>query len=149
MSRARTVSEERRMGVPRRAVETVVVGAGHSGLIVSRLLSQAGREHLVVERRSSLGGGWQDRWDAFRLVSPNWITSVPGFDYRGTDPDGFMPRDEIVEHFRAYAEAIKAPVELDTDVTKLVPLENGAARFRLTTSRGDIDAHSVIVAGGP
>lgn len=137
------------MGVARRAVETVVVGAGHSGLIVSRLLSQAGREHLVVERRSSLGGGWQDRWDAFRLVSPNWITSVPGFDYRGTDPDGFMPRDEIVEHFRAYAEAIKAPVELDTDVTKLVPLENGAARFRLTTSRGDIDAHSVIVAGGP
>jgi putative flavoprotein involved in K+ transport len=137
------------MGVARRAVETVVVGAGHTGLIVSRLLSEAGREHLVLERRPSLGGGWQDRWDAFRLVSPNWITSVPGFDYRGTDPDGFMPRDDIVDHFRAYADAIKAPVELETDVTKLVPLEDGAGRFRLTTSRGDIDAHSVIVAGGP
>jgi len=137
------------MRVARRAVETVVVGAGHSGLIVSRLLSQVGREHVVLDRRSSLGGGWQDRWDAFRLVSPNWITSVPGFDYRGDDPDGFMPRDEIVDHFRAYAAAIRAPVELDTDVTRLISLDDGAARFRLTTSHGEIDARSVIVAGGP
>src|SRR5437667_104467 len=73
-----------------RSVESVVVGAGHSGLIVSRLLAQAGREHVVLDRRSTLGGGWQDRWDAFCLVSPNWTTSVPGFDYRRSDPDGFM-----------------------------------------------------------
>jgi len=89
-----------------RSVETAVVGAGHAGLIASGLLRSAGREHIVLERRSTLGGGWQDRWDEFRLVSPNWTTSVRGFPYRGPDPDGFMPRDEIVDHFRAYAGAI-------------------------------------------
>ena len=137
------------MSVESRSIETVVVGAGHAGLIVSRLLGQAGREHVLLDRRSTLGGGWQDRWDAFRLVSPNWTATVPGFAYRGDDPDGFMPRDEIVAHFRAYAESIAAPVELETDVTRLVPLDYGAARFRLTTSRGTIDARDVIVAGGP
>lgn len=65
-------------------VHTVIVGVGHSGLMMSRLAGQAGREHVVVDRRPTLGGGWQDRWDAFRLVSPNWTTSVPGFDYRGS-----------------------------------------------------------------
>lgn len=132
-----------------RAVETVVVGAGQAGLVMSRLLREAGREHLVVDRRAVLGGGWLDRWDAFRLVSPNWTTTVPGLDYGGDDPDGFMPRDEIVDHFRRYAATIAAPIELETDVSRLVPLHSGPARFRLTTSRRTIDAREVIVAGGP
>ena len=91
---------------------------------MSRLLTEAGREHVVLDRRSTLGGGWQDRWDAFQLVSPNWTASVPGFDYRGDDPDGFMARDDVVDHFRAYADAISAPVQLDTDVTRLIALRS-------------------------
>ena len=133
-----------------RSVETVVVGAGHAGLIVSGLLRAGGREHVVLDRRSTLGGGWQDRWDDFRLVSPNWLLSVDGFPYRGPDPDGFAPRDEIVDHWRAYAAAIEAPVELQTEVTSLTGAEpGGAARLRLETSRGPILARSVVVAGGP
>ncbi|HXX59955.1 MAG TPA: NAD(P)-binding domain-containing protein, partial [Candidatus Sulfotelmatobacter sp.] len=132
-----------------RKVETVIVGAGQAGLIVSDLLRHAGREHVLLDRRASLGGGWQDRWDAFRLVSPNWTTSVAGFPYRGSEPDGFMARDELIDHFRAYAAAISAPVELATDVTALDAAITGASRFRLTTSRGPILARNVIVAGGP
>jgi putative flavoprotein involved in K+ transport len=132
-----------------RSVETVVVGAGQAGLLASHLLTQAGREHVVLERRATLGGGWQDRWDGFCLVSPNWTASVPGLDYSGTDPDGFMPRDELISHWRRYAATIDAPVETDTDVTVLTALDDGPARFRLTTSRGTIDARDVIVAGGP
>lgn len=133
-----------------RTVETAVVGAGQAGLVASSPLSRAGRDHVLFDRREALGGGWQDRWDAFRLVSPNWTTSMPGFAYRGADPDGFMPRDEIVDHFRAYAAAIAAPVELKTEVTRLAALPGSdAARFRLETSNGPIDARSVIVAGGP
>jgi putative flavoprotein involved in K+ transport len=117
---------------------------------MSRLLSLGGRDHVVLERRATLGGGWQDRWDAFRLVSPNWTTSMPGFGYRGSDPDAYMPRDEIVDHFRAYASSISAPVELETDVTSLVAAPGpGAARFRVETSKGAIDAVEVIVANGP
>ncbi len=133
-----------------RAVETVVVGAGQAGLLMSWHLRQAGREHVVLDRRSTPGGGWQDRWDAFRLVGPNWMVSMPGFAYRGDEPDAFMARDELIDHFRSYATAIDAPVELDTDVQSLAPLDGaGAARVRLTTSKGSIDARSVIVAGGP
>jgi len=106
-----------------RRIDVVVVGAGQAGLLASHFLSRAGREHVVLDRRSSLGGGWQDRWDAFRLVSPNWTTTVPGFAYRGDEPDGFMSRDELVEHWRAYASAIEAPVELETDVTRLVAVD--------------------------
>lgn len=134
-----------------RSVDTVIVGAGQAGLVMSRLLSDAGREHVVLDRRSTLGGAWQDRWDAFRLVSPNWTVSVPGLDYQGGEPDGYMPRDELIAHWRRYADVIGAPVELETDVTALAAVDPGgaAARFRLATSRGAIEARSVVVAGGP
>lgn len=133
-----------------RSIDTVVVGAGQAGLLASWHLAQAGREHVVLERRSTLGGGWQDRWDAFRLVGPNWMVGMPDHPYRGDDPDGFMPRDQIVDHFRGYGQAIAAPVELETDVTALDATDGpGTTRYRLTTSRGSIDARSVVVAGGP
>ena len=77
------------------AVDVLVVGAGHAGLAMSSFLTAAGREHLVVDRRETLRGNWQDRWDEFTLVTPNWTSSFPGRKYDGTDPDGFMGRDEI------------------------------------------------------
>ena len=45
------------MSGSRTSVETVVIGAGHAGLIASWHLGQAGREHVVLERRPTLGGG--------------------------------------------------------------------------------------------
>jgi putative flavoprotein involved in K+ transport len=91
-----------------RSIDTVVVGAGQAGLVMSRLLQDAGRDHVVVERRETLGGGWQDRWDGFQVVSPNFVSGLPGFPYEGPDPDGFMTRDEIIGRMRSYADVIGA-----------------------------------------
>jgi putative flavoprotein involved in K+ transport len=138
------------VGSRTRSIDTVVVGAGQAGLVASWHLRQLGREHLLLDRRSTLGGGWQDRWDSFQLVSPNWTVSLPGLAYRGGTPDGFMPRDELVDHFRAYAAAIDAPIELETEVRRLVPLDvAGSARFRVETNHGRIEARQVVVAAGP
>jgi putative flavoprotein involved in K+ transport len=133
-----------------RSVDTVVVGAGQAGLLMSWHLRQAGREHVVLDRRPALGGGWQDRWDAFCLVGPNWMLEMPGSGPID-DPDGFMSRDELVAHFRRYGAAIEAPVELGVDVTGLSAADDGAKadRFALRTSAGPIRARNVVVAGGP
>ncbi len=134
------------MSLPPRT-ETVVVGAGQAGLAMSRFLSRSGRDHVVLERRATLGGGWQDRWDRFRLVTPNWTASFPDQPYDGDDPDGFMARDEIVRRVAGYAGVIDAPVHLETEVARLAARPSGG--FRLTTSAGDIDANEVVVATGP
>ncbi|MGH2467524.1 MAG: NAD(P)-binding domain-containing protein [Candidatus Limnocylindrales bacterium] len=129
------------------AVETAIIGAGQCGLAASHFLSQAGREHLVLEARQTLGGGWQDRWDAFRLVTPNWISSLPGFAFEGPEPDGFMARDGIVGRIARYAEVVGAPVVLGTRVTRLFAAGSGSG-FRLETSGGSMQAQHVIVACG-
>ncbi len=126
-------------------VETVIVGAGQAGLTMSWHLQQAGREHVLLERRSALGGGWQDRWDAFRLVGPNWTTSFPGDSYDGDDRDAFMPRGEIIARVAGYAGTIAAPVVLDAGVERLGAVDGG---FEIETTQGRVGAASVIVATG-
>jgi putative flavoprotein involved in K+ transport len=128
-------------------MDTVVIGAGQAGLIMSWHLQRAGRDHVVLDRRASLGGGWQDRWDEFVLVGPNWTTGLPGFPYEDGDPDGFMPRDAVAARMRRYAAVIGAPVQTSTAVTRLAT-GGSNRRFRLETSQGPIDAASVVVATG-
>ena len=131
-----------------RSIDTVVIGAGQAGLTMSWHLRQAGRPHVVLERRETLGGSWQDRWDGFRLVGPNWTTSLPGYPYDGPDPDGFMGRDAVAGRIRKYAEVIGAPVHRATEVRHLTAARGGDRRFHLDTSAGPIGADDVIVATG-
>jgi putative flavoprotein involved in K+ transport len=127
------------------SVEVAVIGAGQAGLSLSYELTHAGIEHVVLER-ARVGESWRRRWDSFCLVTPNWSMRLPGGQYDGDDPDGFMARDEIVDHFVRYAERFAAPVRAGVDVRALQ--RDGSDGFRLRTTSGDIRAAQVVVASG-
>ena len=116
-------------------VDVAVVGAGQAGLAVSHELTQHGIEHVVLER-GRVGQTWRDRWESFCLVTPNWSVQLPGYSYDGTDPDGFMPRDEMVAFFERYADAIGAPVREGVDVRGI---ERSDGRFVLDSSVGKLE----------
>jgi len=125
--------------------QVVVVGAGQAGLAVSRELVSAGVDHVVLERKK-VGQAWRSRWDSFCLVTPNWTMSLPGFPYRGTDPEGFVLRDEIVGNLERFAHSFRAPVREHVEVQTLEPGAQGG--FLLKTSAGEIDAPTVVLATG-
>jgi putative flavoprotein involved in K+ transport len=133
-------------GGTRQDVDTLVIGAGQAGLVMSYWLTHHGVEHLVLDQRSRLGGAWLDRWDSFYLNTPNFSLSLPGMPYEGQDPEGFIPRDAAVEFIRNYAARIAAPVQLDTEVTR-VTLDAGG-RFRVETNQGPRTARNVVLANG-
>jgi putative flavoprotein involved in K+ transport len=133
------------MSLPAR-VKTAVIGAGHAGLTMSWFMAQAERDHVVLDRQASPGGSWGERWDNFRLVTPNWIASFPDHPYDGPDLDGFMTRDEIHARVAAYADSMSAPVTCDTDVRRLMQGAEGG--FQLETTRGTVHADDVVVATG-
>jgi putative flavoprotein involved in K+ transport len=124
---------------------TVVIGAGQAGLAVSHELGKVGVDHLVLER-GRIAQAWRDRWDSFTLVTPNWTLSLPGSSYDGDDPEGHVERDGIVGFLQAYAEQCAGPVHEGIAVDALEP--GSAARFRLTTSEGHVDADTVVVCTG-
>ena len=79
-------------------IDTVVIGAGHAGLAVSHLLTEAGRDHVVLDRGRVAERWRSERWDSLHLLTPRWMTRLPGWRYRGPDQDGFMPVGELVGH---------------------------------------------------
>lgn len=127
------------------AVDVVIVGAGQAGLSLSHELAAAGLDHIILER-GRVGQTWRGRWESFCLVIPNWTVQLPGGRYRADDPDGFMPKSEIVSHLVAYAESFRAPVQEGVTVTSLEPGDNGS--FLLRTSEGEIRARDVVLASG-
>ena len=127
-------------------VETVIIGGGQGGLSVSYFLGKQGREHTVFEKAAQAGSAWRnDRWDSFTLVTPNFAFRLPGAEYDGDQPGGFMPRDEVVRRFEAYVEKYHLPVEFGVQVDSVEP-ENGG--YLVQSSRGALRAKNVVVATG-
>jgi cation diffusion facilitator CzcD-associated flavoprotein CzcO len=123
----------------------IIVGAGQAGLSVSHELSEAGIEHVVLER-GRIGQTWRQRWDSFCLVTPNWTVRLPGRPYDGPDHDGFMPRDQIVAFLEGYARSFRAPVRENVTVTAAE--SSPAGGFILRTTSGDLRSRVLVLATG-
>ena len=127
-------------------IDTVVIGAGHAGLAVSRLLTLAGREHVVLER-GRVGERWRsERWDSLRLLTPAWMTRLPGW-YAGGDPDAYWAAGRFARHLDEYAASFGAPVMAGAGVERLTA--GPAETYDLRTDRATWRARSVVIATGP
>jgi len=128
-----------------RHTTTVVVGAGHSGLAMSRHLAARSIDHVVLER-GGVAHSWRtQRWDSLRLLTPNWMTRLPGFVYRGDDPEGHLGAPEVARLIEDYAAESAAPVLTGTSVTALSADTGG---YTVRTDRGTWRARSVVAATG-
>jgi putative flavoprotein involved in K+ transport len=126
--------------------DTVVIGAGHAGLATSRLLAEAGHDHVVLDRGRVAERWRSERWDSLHLLTPNWMTRLPGWHYRGFDSEGYMAVQDFVAHLEGYAESFDAPVQTGTTVLEVRGVDGG---YRVVTDQGTWSARHVVVATGP
>ena len=128
-----------------RRITTVVIGAGHAGLAMSRCLSERGIDHVVFER-GEVANSWRtERWDSLRLLTPNWQSRLPGFGYAGDDPDGFRTMPEVIAFIDRYAQTIAAPVQTHTRVISVHPTDAG---YLVRTDRGEWHCRTLVIATG-
>jgi putative flavoprotein involved in K+ transport len=99
-----------------------------------------------VLERGEVANSWRcERWDSLRLLTPNWQSRLPGVRYKGADPDGYMTSGEVVELIARFAEHAGAPLRTQTNVTSVRRADDG---YHVTTSDGEIQSRSVIIATG-
>jgi putative flavoprotein involved in K+ transport len=123
----------------------VVIGAGHAGLAMSRRLTERSIDHVVLER-GEVANSWRtERWPSLRLLTPNWQTRLPGHDYAGDDPDGFMPVAEVVATLTRYARLVSAPVRTATAVHAVRASSRG---FEIQANDDLLCARAVVLATG-
>ena len=84
-------------------MDAIVIGAGPGGLATSRELKRRGIEHVVLER-GVVGHTWRTRrWRSFRIVSPNSLNLLPGYEYDGPEPDAFLDTTGLLACLEGYA----------------------------------------------
>ena len=122
-----------------------MIGAGHSGLAMSRYLAERSIDHVVLER-GEVANSWRaERWDSLRLLTPNWQSRLPGHAYQGEDPDGFMTASQVVDFIDGYGRLVSAPVQAATTVTSVRRVDGG---YRVETDQGEWWCRTVVLASG-
>jgi putative flavoprotein involved in K+ transport len=128
-------------------VDTIIIGAGHSGLSIGYCLSQKNRKFIILEKSDSVAPAWRGRWDSFTLVIPNWTLQLPDYAYAGDDPDGFLPRDEVVQYMEGFAATFNPDIRFGTYVTAIEKNPDGTG-FLVRTGEQVFEADNVVVATG-
>lgn len=128
-----------------RFATTIIIGAGQSGLAISRHLSARSIDHVILERGEVANSWLTERWDSLRLLTPNWQTRLPGYAYAGNDPDGFMTMPKVVGFLQRYAELSLAPVMSGTRVTRVRQRDDG---YEVATDQGMWRCRKLVIASG-
>lgn len=131
--------------MPDHATTAVIIGGGHSGLAMSKRLSDRGIDHVVLEQGEVASSWLRQRWDSFTLLTPNWQTCLPGAAYDGDDLDGYMTGPEIAQFIQTYAVAVDAPVRPGTTVTAVRAAGDG---YDVVTDQGSWRCRCVVLAAG-
>jgi putative flavoprotein involved in K+ transport len=127
--------------------DTVIIGGGQAGLAMSYHLSQAGRDHIVVER-ARIAESWRsERWDSLMFQFPNWSIKLPGHAFSDGTPDGFATKETVANFIEDYARLIRAPVQCDLNVLSL-GFDDAIQRFVIHTQTSQLQAMNVIIATG-
>ena len=124
---------------------TVIIGAGQAGLAMSRHLANRSIDHVLIERGKIANSWRKERWDSLRLLTPNWQSRLPGYGYKGCDPDSFMTMREVVDFVQGYADFISAPVETGTTVTSVRQMDHG---YTVATDKGEWTCKTLVLASG-
>jgi putative flavoprotein involved in K+ transport len=100
----------------------------------------------VVLERGAVANSWRrERWDSLRLLTPNWLTRLPGHAYTGGDPDGYMTAGEVTTFVERYAAVTRAPVREHTTVTRVGRVDGG---YHIQTDGGELRSRAVVLASG-
>jgi putative flavoprotein involved in K+ transport len=79
------------------------------------------------------------------LLTPNWLSRLPGFSYDGRDPDGYMGVGEVIDFISRFAARAAAPVRTQTTVTSVRSREGG---YHVATDNGEFQCRTLVLASG-
>ena len=122
-----------------RTIDTVVIGAGHAGLAVSRLLTDAGRDTSCSTAAGSASAGAPSAGTPCTCSRPNWMTRLPGLVLRRARPGRLHQRrpgsSRYLERYAALVRRAGAGrARPSTGSSPLPP----AAATGVVTDRGDL-----------
>ncbi|MDO0972559.1 flavin-containing monooxygenase [Mycolicibacterium frederiksbergense] len=132
--------------------DTIIVGAGFSGIGTAIKLAESGVEDFViVERGDRVGGTWRDN------TYPGAACDIPSLLYSysfAKNPDwsrAYSPAGEICAHIEAMVDDfdLRRRIQFGVEVTGLSFDEEAGVWTVATNGRKKLQARTVVLASGP
>ncbi|MEM7274168.1 MAG: NAD(P)-binding domain-containing protein [Actinomycetota bacterium] len=135
-------------------IDVVVVGAGPSGLILTKQLTELGVDHVVFERNRDVGGIWDidaegsPMYESAHFISSKTLSGFPGFPMPDHYPD-YPNHREILDYIRSYADEydLRRHIEFDVSVVHASSATGGRWLVELSDGRS-VSAGYLICANG-
>lgn len=132
--------------------EVLVVGGGHSGVMVAARLRAMGARVLTIDALPRIGNVWRDRYHTLQLHNEIYSIDFPYIRYPETWPV-FVPKDMYADWIEFYARAMQLAVWTSTRFEGAERDEvsgDWIARLRLAdgTERIVRPKHIVMATGG-
>jgi putative flavoprotein involved in K+ transport len=123
-------------------IQTVIIGAGQSGLSVGYHLARQGLPFVILEANARVGDSWRRRWDSLRLFTPARYDGLVGMPFPAP-MHSFPTKDQMADYLEEYARRFKLPVRTGVRVNRL---SKHGGKFLLETDGGQIEAEQVVIA---
>ncbi len=123
-------------------VNTIVVGAGQSGLSVGYHLAKRGISFLILEANARVGDNWRKRWDSLHLFTPARFDGLAGMPFPAP-VHAFPSKDEMADYLESYVKRFHLPVRTGVHVERLARAGN---HFVIEAGEQRFEAENVVVA---
>jgi FAD-dependent urate hydroxylase len=148
--------------------DVVIIGGGQSGMVAAFGLMREKVENILIidENPQGLEGPWITYARMPTLRSPKYLTNmdlgIPSLTFRawweaqfgaeGWESLGKIPRQEWMRYLNWYRYTLSIPIQNETKLTLIEPLERGLFRLHVTGAgappSGTLLARKVVLATG-
>lgn len=125
--------------------DSIVIGAGQSGLAAAYHLQKNDLEYLVLEASDQAAGSWPHYYDNLTLFSPARYSSLPEIHFPG-DGNRYPTKNEVISYLTEYADHFQFPIQTGQKVINITSDNN---IYQILTSSGEkFYAKTLISATG-
>lgn len=124
-----------RAGFENRDPEVLVIGGGHSGLMVSAHLEGIGVDTLIIDRFARIGDNWRTRYKSLALHNPTDMNHFAYLPFPSWYPE-YLPKDKLANWFEIYVEALELNYWTSTELVS-GEYDESDGRWTVRVRRGD------------
>jgi indole-3-pyruvate monooxygenase len=125
-------------------VDTLVIGAGPSGLAVAACLKQRGVSPVIVEREATVASSWRRHYGRLHLHTARAHSALPHLSFPAGTPR-YPSREKVVEYLDGYARHFELTPRFN-EAVQAVRSANGG--WTTITSADAYHSRCVVVATG-